>query len=211
MEKIDSIIFDLDGTLWSTIDSCIKSLAKIKDKYKEITQDITEEKVISCMGLPFDTIVEKYYGYINKDKAIIYAKEAFEYNIQNLLKNGGTLYPNLENTIKQLYKNYKLCIVSNCVEGYIESFIKTSNLEKYFYDYECNGKTKVSKGENIKLVMNRNYIKNAVYVGDTISDKEASDYAKIPFVYASYGFGKVEKYDYIINDIKDLLNIFNKA
>ena len=207
MEKINSIIFDLDGTLWSTIDSCIKSLAEVKNKYDEITQDITADKVMSCMGLSFEKIVERYYGYIDKEKAIAYAKEAFNINIENLLKNGGTLYPKLENTIKQLSKKYNLCIVSNCVEGYIESFLKTSNLEEYFCDYECNGKTKLSKGENIKLVMDRNNIETAVYVGDTISDKEASDYAKIPFVYASYGFGKVEKYDYIINDIKDLLNI----
>ena len=56
--------------------------------------------------------------------------------------------------------------------------------------------------------MERNNIKTAVYVGDTISDKEASDYVKIPFVYASYGFGKVEEYDYKIDTINDLVNIF---
>lgn len=208
MGKIDAIIFDLDGTLWSTIDSCVKSLANIKDKYKEITQDITADKVMSCMGLSFDDIVEIYYGYINKEKATIYAKEAFDNNIKNLLKNGGTLYPKLEKTIKELSKRYKLCIVSNCIEGYIESFLKTSNLENYFCDYECNGKTNLIKGENIKLIMERNNIKTAVYVGDTISDKEASDYAEIPFVYSSYGFGKVEEYDYKIDTINDLVKIF---
>lgn len=208
MEKINSIIFDLDGTLWSTIDSCVKSLAEVKNKYEEITQDITADKVMSCMGLSFEKIVERYYGYIDKEKAIAYAKEAFNINIENLLKNGGTLYPKLENTIKQLSKKYKLCIVSNCVEGYIESFLKTSNLEEYFCDYECNGKTKLSKGENIKLVMDRNNIETAVYVGDTISDKEASDYAEIQFVYASYGFGEVKDYDYKIDTINDLINIF---
>ena len=208
MKKIDSFIFDLDGTLWSTIDSCVKSLAEVKNKYEEITQDITADQVMSCMGLSFDEIVERYYGYIDKEKAIAYAKEAFEKNIENLLKNGGTLYPNLGNTVKQLSQEYKLCIVSNCVEGYIESFLKTSHLGEYFCDFECNGKTKLSKGENIKLVMERNNFKNSVYVGDTISDKEAADYAKIPFVYASYGFGKIKDYDYKIDDIKDLINLF---
>lgn len=84
MKKIDSFIFDLDGTLWSTIDSCVKSLAEVKNKYEEITQDITADKVMSCMGLSFDEIVERYYGYIDKEKAIAYAKEAFEKNIENL-------------------------------------------------------------------------------------------------------------------------------
>ena len=37
--------------------------------------------------------------------------------------------------------------------------------------------------------MKRNDIKRAIYVGDTIKDKKAAEYANIPFVYASYGFG----------------------
>ena len=205
---IDSIIFDLDGTLWSAIDSCVKVLSECKKKHPDITRDITKEEVISSMGKPFDDIVNMYYNYLPKDKAIMYAKEAFQANIDNLLKNGGTLYQNTKDTIINLAKKYKLYIVSNCVEGYIESFLKTSNLEEYFKDYECIGRTGLSKGENIKLIIKRNNLKNPIYVGDTISDKEASDYAGIPFAYASYGFGKVDNYDYLLNDISDLTNIF---
>ena len=207
MKQFDSIIFDLDGTLWSTIDSCVKTLSQIKEKYPDITKEISKEEVMSCMGLPFDDIVNIYYGYLPKNKAIMYAKEAFQANIDNLLTNGGALYKNTKDTIKYLSKKYKLYIVSNCIDGYIESFLKTSNLEKYFLDYECNGRTNLSKGENIKLIINRNNLKNAIYVGDTISDKDGADYANIPFAYASYGFGKVDKYDYLLNDISDLKEI----
>lgn len=207
VKSFDSVIFDLDGTLWNTVDSCVKILAEVKERHKEITKDITAESVISCMGMPFEKIVENYYGYIEKDKAIIFAQEAFQNNIKNLLENGGTPYPNLENTIKKLSKKYKLCIVSNCVEGYIESFLKTSNLKAYFYDYESNGRTKLSKGENIKLVIKRNHFNNAIYVGDTASDEEAANYANIPFVWASYGFGKAEKYDYQLKQLSDLTNL----
>ena len=191
--KIEAIIFDLDGTLWSTTDSCVKVLKEIKQKYNDITKDIDAEIVNKCMGLTFEEIVKEYYGYLD---------------IENLLKNGGTLYPKLKSTVKELSKNYKLCIVSNCVVGYIESFLKSSNLEKYFSDYECNGNTKLEKGENIKLIMERNSIKSAVYVGDTIKDKKAADDVNIPFVYASYGFGKVDDYDYKLTEVSDLINIF---
>lgn len=207
IKNFDSIIFDLDGTLWSTIDSCVQTLTKVKNKYSDITEDITAEQVKNSMGLPFDDIVKLYYGYLDKEKAVKYAEEAFYSNIDNLIKNGGTLYPKMQETIKKLSSQFKLCIVSNCVEGYIESFLNTSNLNEYFCDYESNGKTKLSKGENIKLVIKRNNLKNAIYVGDTISDKKAANYAQIPFVYASYGFGYVNEFDYKINSISDLLNI----
>ena len=209
MNKIESIIFDLDGTLWSTIESCVKVLREVKARHPEVTKDISREVVEKAMGKSFDEIVNDYYGYIEREKAVMIAKEAFDENIKNLMRNGGTLYPNLEGVIKELSKKYKLFIVSNCIDGYIESFLETSKLSKYFSDHECNGKTKLSKGENIKLIMERNGIENAIYVGDTISDKEAADYARVPFVYASYGFGKVDSYDYKIETIRALPNILS--
>lgn len=207
MPNFDSIIFDLDGTLWSTIDICVKSLAELKEKHEDILYDITAETVRNQMGQPFAENAKAYYGYLGNEKALQYAKEAFENNAQNLLKFGGTLYPKTESTLKKLTKNCKLYIVSNCMEDYMQAFFYSSGLKKYFCDYESHGKTGLSKGENIKLVMERNNLINAIYVGDTMGDKTAADEARIPFAFASYGFGEVSEYDYKLNDIADLLTI----
>lgn len=64
MDNIDSIIFDLDGTLWNTLDSTIETLKEIKKRHKEITKD----DIMSCMGLTFEETAEKYYGYLRKMK-----------------------------------------------------------------------------------------------------------------------------------------------
>ncbi len=206
-KEIDAIIFDLDGTLWNTVDSCLKATSFVKEEHSDITRDVTKEQIESAMGKTSDEIVNIYYGYLPREKGEEYANEAFNKNVDNLLKEGGTLYPNTRDTIIKLSKKYKLYIVSNCVKGYIESFLNTSGLKDYFSDYESYGNTLLSKGENIKLVIDRNNLKNPIYVGDTKGDMEASNYAGIPFVYAAYGFGKVEGFDYKINDISELLNI----
>lgn len=212
MEKFDSIIFDLDGTLWTTIDSCVKALADVKNKHNDIIYDISAKMVKDSMGKPFDENVKTYYGYLNKEKAIKYAKEAFANNAKNLSENGGTLFPQTSDTIKKLAKNFQLYIVSNCMEDYMQAFLNSSGLKEYFCDYESHERTGLSKGENIKLVMERNHLKNVIYVGDTIGDKIASDYAGIPFAYASYGFGEVEEYDYKLKEFSDLLTIvYNKG
>ena len=53
--------------------------------------------------------------------------------------------------------------------------------------------TPLSKGENIRLVIQRNAIDRAVYVGDTQGDLDAADFAGIPFIRAAYGFGQVNR------------------
>ena len=91
--------------------------------------------------------------------------------------------------------------------GYIEAFYKSHGLEKYFTDYENPGRTGLSKGENIKLVIERNNLKKPVYVGDTNGDYLATKVAGIPFIHAKYGFGKIEDQVIEINDIRELQHV----
>ena len=127
-KEIDAIIFDLDGTLWNTVDSCLKATNLVKEEHKDITRDVTREQIESAMGKTSDEIINIYYGYLPREKGEEYANEAFSKNVENLLKEGGRLYPNTRETIMKLSKKYKLFIVSNCVKGYIESFLSIRKL-----------------------------------------------------------------------------------
>ena len=115
-----------------------------------------------------------------------------------------------ELTLENFSKNYFLGIISNCQCGYIEAFLFAHKLEKYFSDFEMSGRTNLTKGENIKLVMERNSIDKAVYLGDTIGDQLAAKDAEIPFVFASYGFGTTENPEYIISSFNELPNVAEK-
>lgn len=121
-------------------------------------------------------------------------------------KHGGNLYPKLEETLNELSQNYKLFIVSNCQEGYIEAFLEYHKMSKYFLDTENAGKTKKSKGENIKLIIERNNLDKAIYVGDTQGDYEATMLAGIPFIHAKYGFGQIKEKTHFINELSQLPN-----
>ena len=102
--------------------------------------------------------------------------------------------PEKAKEIAELQKQYHLYIVSNCQDGYIQTFFHCNpQLEKYFVDFECPGRTCKGKGENIKLVVERNSLDKAVYVGDTQGDCDASDFAGVPFIHAAYGFGKINR------------------
>ena len=56
--------------------------------------------------------------------------EMCSYENEYLSIHGGTLYPGLEDTLKELKKNYRLFIVSNCQSGYIEAFLHAHIIRK---------------------------------------------------------------------------------
>lgn len=200
----DSIIFDLDGTLWDGTDGAAIIWREEAAKYPEVTDSITADKLKALYGLPLEEIAVKLLTTASRETAIAIMRESVVKQCPYLEEHGGILFPNLEATLQELKKKYKLYIVSNCEEGYIQCFLKAHNLEEYFLDYEYPGRTRLSKAENIKLIMERNQLVNPVYVGDTAGDEKASRLAGIPFVYAAYGFGKAESYDYVINAFEEL-------
>jgi phosphoglycolate phosphatase len=208
VNSLDSIIFDLDGTLWDATDHVLIVWNQVLSNKKEIRRLIDKEELQGTMGLQIKEIGQKLFPYLEENVQAEIMNECCQVECEFLGNQGGNLYDKLEDTLKTLSEKYKLYIVSNCQEGYIEAFYQYHQLGKYFQDYENPGRTGLSKGENIKLIMERNNLKNPVYVGDTEGDLKGAQVAGIPFVYAKYGFGQVNQFDYSIDKFEDLLNLF---
>lgn len=206
----DSIIFDLDGTLWDSIDAVVRSWNLVLQGNKEIINPITSEVIQNVMGMQVQQIGNKLFPYLEKAQQIKIMDLCCEEERQLLLREGAILYPDLENVLQTLSQSYSLFIVSNCQSGYIETFLEYHKLGKYFKDIECAGNTGLSKGENIKKIMDKHNLNSSIYVGDTQGDCDAAKLANIPFVFASYGFGKVKSYDYIIEKVADILKLLSK-
>lgn len=207
MNRFDCIIFDLDGTLWDSSGSILNSWNETISRYGEVREKLTIDDMKGIMGLVIEDVALKLFPYLDEDKRSEVTGQCCINECKYLGEHGAVLYDGLEYTLKILADKYKLFIVSNCECGYIESFYKYHKLDKYFIDFENSGRTGLCKGENIKLIMKRNNLKRAVYVGDTEGDLKASKIADIPFIYAGYGFGDVKEYDYSIDSIDELLKL----
>jgi phosphoglycolate phosphatase len=205
---LDSIIFDLDGTIWDPIDTVLIAWNNVIRKNNLKSSELTRIDFEGTMGLQMNEISRILFPTLTKNERQKIIKNCCELEQSILEKHGGVLYHNVENVLKELSRKYKLYIVSNCQDGYIEAFYKSHRLEKYFSDFENPGRTGLSKGENINLVINRNNLSNPVYVGDTQGDFEAARFANIPFIYAEYGFGQVRQYDMKVNSFEELLRVF---
>lgn len=99
-------------------------------------------------------------------------------------------YPGVKETLTELHKTHRLFIVSNCQQGYIELLMEKGGLGGLISDFDCFGNTGLPKGQTLRLLCERCNVRDAVYVGDTQGDMEASEQAGLPFVWAAYGFGK---------------------
>ncbi len=205
---MDGIIFDLDGTLWNATEQICKTWNMVLKDYPGTRAPITVEELEGCMGLLLPDIGRRLFpNEIPKIQEELINK-CCDMEVKYLSEHGGVLYPDEEKTLSALADKYKLFIVSNCQSGYIESFFKGHSLGKYFTDCECAGNTGMEKGDNIRLIIKRNRLVSPVYTGDTQNDRDSAAYAKVPFVYAAYGFGRVNGYDFIINSFSELTDIF---
>ena len=66
MNRPDSIIFDLDGTMWDTRDDVAEIWNEVFVKYG-FEASLTGEKVASYMGLPYNEAMEQMLGHIPEE------------------------------------------------------------------------------------------------------------------------------------------------
>ena len=186
------IIFDMDGTLWDSGVSIAEAWNIVLKRRGLQKADLTADDIHSIMGKTIDGIADALFGEYSQEERMDITRECLEYENEYLAVHGGELYPELEKVLIELSAQYPLYIVSNCEKGYIEGFLAYFGFGKYFEDFESHGNTSLPKGKNIKLIVERNGLTEAVYVGDIQGDYNASKDAGVGFIHASYGFGTID-------------------
>lgn len=190
--KFDSIIFDLDGTLWDSTGNVTLAWEEARKQVDYVTEAITVERVKSITGMAYDIIFEVLLPGLDVEKRDHFKAICAQSEIDMLDAKGGDLYPGLAETIKYLADKYKLYIVSNCQSGYIETFLSHCPVADYFLGHQCYGTKGQPKAENIKDIVKDHQLKLPVYVGDTKGDRDSAAKAGVPFIFANYGFGKID-------------------
>ena len=198
------IIFDMDGTLWDSAENVAKSWCLALEQCGYGQYQVTKEDMYRVMGKTMDKIAEILFPFCQGEERDHLLQVCCEVENTYLREHGGELYPRLRETMEVLKDKYHLYIVSNCQAGYIEAFLDYFNFHDLFDDIECFGNNDKPKGENIRLITERNKLDAAVYVGDIQGDYEATRWAGLPFIHARYGFGTIEDEVPFINALEDL-------
>jgi phosphoglycolate phosphatase len=230
-QRFDSLILDIDGTLWNTTGIVAgawnKAVCDIQTKYRDNVYSKSSNNIATNSSAPFDvapvtgeilqhefgktmdTIADDIFPSVPQPARAELLKRCCAYEHEAVDANSNDIsYPLVSKTIAELSKKIKLFIVSNCQKGYIELTMKKLSIEQYITDNECFGNTGKGKAENIKMLIKRNHLACAMYVGDTQGDCDACKEACVPFIWAAYGFGTADSFCAKINSFAELADLF---
>jgi len=190
--NFESLIFDIDGTLWDSR-ALVAEGYNIQLKAEGLEHlFVTEETLKPLFGKVMTEIADSILASIPESERYDLMERCMATENRYLEENPCHIgYPKVKETLEKLAENHRLFIVSNSQSGYPELCMEKLGIESLFEGHMCFGDTGTCKGETIRRLMEKHGITDACYIGDTQGDLDAADYAGLPFVYCTYGFGQV--------------------
>ena len=218
-KKIDSIIFDLDGTIIDSGPDLLDSLNFVLKKKK--LPSISNKVIGNLVGGGASAMIKKGYEYIGKkidDREVKELVEVFlEYYFKNCSKKT-TIFSGIKDFIIYMKnKNLKIGLCTNKKQYLTEKILEDLKIHKYFdaivgssIDIKLKPDT-----EMLELCLNKlNSIpQNSVMVGDSENDVIPANKLNMTSIFVTYGYGNLKEKirpDFTINKInllKDFLVI----
>ena len=119
--KIDSIILDVDGTIWNTTDIVADAWNLAIDKLYPQVPHVTGSILKGQFGKTMKVIADNLFPILNDAQKSQLMNECCvqeQLALTSITKD--ISYPNVIKTIAELSKVVPLFIVSNCQKGYID-------------------------------------------------------------------------------------------
>ena len=204
----ETLIFDIDGTLWDSRQLVAEGYNIQLEKEGLQHLAVTAEDLRPLFGKVMTEIADTILASIDPSERYELMERCMKTENDYLFANECRIgYPKVKETLEALSKKYRLFIVSNSQCGYPELCIEKLGLTDYIEGHMCFGDTGTSKGQTILTLIRKHNIGSCIYIGDTQGDLEACKEAGIPFIFCAYGLGQAESYDAKIERIEELLNM----
>lgn len=212
----DSIIFDLDGTIFQTdklaIPAFESTFRQLADEGYVLDNEPTHDDLLAVIGLTLDDIWENLIPSQSEELYNKASKYLLENELNGLKDGYGALYPNVVETLLEL-KNlgYRLFIASNGLKDYVDNVLSNFRINHLFEAVYSAGEYKTeTKIELVNKLISDLDIKKAIMVGDRSSDVEAGKANGLFIIGCNFGFssdGELRGADEIITNFEQLINL----
>ncbi len=193
MQDTDSLIFDMDGTLWDAVQT-YSDAWNLFFRRNNFEEETSKEELNGLMGMEEAAFLEVMLPDISPRVRKEHYKKVVDLQYELINLQGGEIYEGVLEGLELLSKRYSLFIVSNCPEHTIEHFIRFAGIESLIRDSLAHGQNHRPKHENIEELINRHALQKPLYIGDTEGDRIQSEKASVPFIFMEYGFGQASGY-----------------
>lgn len=213
-----SIIFDMDGTLFQTDRILELSLEDTFDhlRSRNLWDTLTPiDQYRDIMGVPLPKVWEALlpdHSQEVREQTDTYFLESLIHNIE---KGRGALYPNLKGVFSYLKENdISIYIASNGLIEYLQAIVNYYELDRWVTEtFSIQQIPTLDKGDLVKTIIDKYDITNGAVVGDRLSDINAAKDNHLISIGCRFDFAQeaeLAQADYIIDDLVELKKIVSK-
>ncbi|WP_433944196.1 HAD hydrolase-like protein [Paenibacillus sp. SN-8-1] len=182
---VQSIIFDMDGTLFQTNRILEISLEDTFDQlrsHNEWDKETPIDQYREIMGVPLPKVWEALLP--NHSIALRERTDAYFLGrlIENIRSGKGALYPNVENVFSYLKeKNCSIYIASNGLSEYLNAIVNYYKLDHWVTEtFSIQQIESLNKSDLVKTIIEKYNVTSGAVVGDRLSDiKAAKDHGLV--------------------------------
>ncbi|WP_108670968.1 HAD hydrolase-like protein [Peribacillus acanthi] len=215
---LQSVIFDMDGTLFQTDKILELSLEDTFNVLRSLNLWDTStpiDKYREIMGVPLPKVWEALlptHSYEVRKQTDAYFLERL---IENIKSGKGALYPNVKEIFSYLKENnYSIYIASNGLVEYLQAIVSYYHLDSWVTEtFSIQQIQTLDKGALVKNIIKKYDIINAAVVGDRLSDINAAKDNGLTAIGCNFDYAQKDELvhaDFVIDDLIELKAILPK-
>lgn len=215
---LQSLIFDMDGTLFQTDKILELSLEDTFNHLRSLNKWDTVtpiDKYREIMGVPLPKVWEVLLP--NHSNEVREQTDAYflERLVENIRSGKGALYPNVKEVFSYLKaNNCSIYIASNGLTEYLNAIVSYYNLDKWVTEtFSIQQIQTLDKGNLVKTILKKYDIKKAAVVGDRLSDIYAAKDNGLTAIGCNFDFAQEDELaqaDLVIDDLIELTTLLPK-
>ena len=209
---VQSLIFDMDGTLFQTdkiLEISLEDAFNYLRSLNEWDRETPIGKYREIMGVPLTKVWEALLP--NHSNEVRKQMDAYflERLIENIRSGKGALYPNAKEVFSHLAENNcSIYIASNGLTEYLTAIVNYYNLDDWVTEtFSIQQIESLNKSDLVKIIVEKYGITNGAVVGDRLSDINAAKDNGLVAIGCNFDFAREDELsqaDIVIDDLIEL-------